>query len=304
MKSSPLDVVAVLATYKRPQLLQRLLQSLEASTVPVRVIVVDNACDTETQKVTTSSSLKTYYIPNAENLGVGGGLAKGEQFALDNLTFSHLLILDDDSVVYPDAVEQLWQAMEKHGAEMAVPAILSEEEAVAWSPGVKDRARFAFLHQRPPLPYALFVERFGLATVPVNWSTGIAMMVSREALQECGLHRDIFWIRGEDLDFSLRISRRFPSLFVPGARVKHLPPKSSMTSLSERQAEYVKHQAMLQNICYLIFRCSHGYPILKHLPGNYLRFFEIWGFRSLPHALRTFWRGAVLGRPFGAYRNP
>ena len=294
-------IVALVATYKRPELLRRLLQSLEESTVPARVVVVDNGCDAETESVTRSSSLETYYIPNPDNLGVGGGLAKGEQFILEKLTFSHLLVMDDDTVVYPDALELLYEAMRKHCAEMAVPAILTEKEELWWSPGVKDRARFALLHRKTP--YTAFVERFGLEAVPVTWCTGIAMMVSRKALLQCGLHRDIFWIRGEDLDFSLRVSQRFPSLFVPGARVKHLPPKSSMTSLPERQAEYLKHQAMLQNICYLIFRCPHGYPILKHLPGNYLRFFKIWGLRSLPKGLRTFWRGAILGRPFGADRK-
>lgn len=299
------NIVALTATYKRPQLLKRLLESLEKSTLPVSMVLVDNACDPETEAIVNASSVKTYYLPSEKNLGAAGGLVKGEQFILGKLDFTHLLILDDDAVVYPDTVEQLYQTMEKHGAEMVVPAILNDREELAWSPGVvAKRAHFNFIHQQNPHhPHSAYVERFGLEPLPVTWCTGIAVLVSRRALEQCGLHRDIFWIRGEDLDFSLRISHSLPSLFVPGARVKHLPPHSGTVTAEESRAEYLKHQAMLQNVCFLAFRCSHGRRILKHIPGNFYRFFKIWGIQSFPAALGTFWRGAILKRPYGAERK-
>jgi GT2 family glycosyltransferase len=125
------------------------------------------------------------------------------------------------------------------------------------------------------------------------------LLVTRRAIEELGYHRTDYWVRGEDLEFSLRITHRFRGLYVPRARVAHLPPEP--VGEASRESEYAKHRAMLQNIAYTALRLPHGRRIFRTIPGNWRRFLSTWGFtpRAFGGAIEAFWRGAVQGRPVG-----
>ena len=106
-------------------------------------------------------------------------------------------------------------------------------------------------------------------------------------------------MRGEDLEFSLRLTHRERGVFVPTALVEHLPPPSTPAA---REEEYVKHRAMIQNIAYTALRLPHGRRIARTIPGNCRRFLRTWGWnpRVLGDTLAALWRGAILARPAGA----
>ncbi|MDB6174715.1 MAG: hypothetical protein JWL59_4026 [Chthoniobacteraceae bacterium] len=207
---------------------------------------------------------------------------------------THLLILDDDAVLSPGALDRLVGAMSTADATAAYPAVMSESGLVGWTPGLPEISRRDY--HRLNVPLALFRERCPRTTLYFTWAPGICLLVSRAAIVAAGYHRDDFWIRGEDLDFSLRITSAGRGVFVPEVLVEHLPPP--MTSVGS-QGEYLKHCAMLQNVAYIGCRLPHGHVIRKTIPGNTLRFLRTWGAKSLGDALRALWRGAVQSHPAG-----
>jgi hypothetical protein len=111
-------------------------------------------------------------------------------------------------------------------------------------------------------------------------------------------------VRGEDLEFSLRVTHRFRGIYVPSAHVQHLPPDTGASAAGA--TEYAKHRAMLQNLAYTSMRLAHGRPLLRTLPGNWARFVRTWGWRRQVAAdvLSTLVQGALLGRPAGAHGAP
>lgn len=290
-------VVAVVATHRRPVELSRLLHSLETAGPDLGgVLVTDNAGDAAA--VVKRARCNAHRLAPETNLGCGGGLALAEKTALEKFggKLTHLWILDDDAVVHPDTLGVLLDEMQHEHADVACPMIANEHGRVGWFPGLLDRVKFRVI--REPLTPPEFVTRCGGEAIPFSWSTGVSLLVTRRAIEDCGPHRGDFWVRGEDLDFSLRLTARHRGIFVPKTSVVHLPPPADQPA--SRAEEYLKHCALLQNICYVALRLPHGRRIARTLPGNFLRFFKTW---ASPAALRdaaiAVWFGAVRGKAAG-----
>jgi len=292
-------VAVVVATYRRAPELARLLDSLKTCGAEIDgVIVTDNGNDPATKKVFEQSGFPGCCLPQAENAGCGAGLKIAEKAALDHFRngLTHVWILDDDAVVLPGALDVLLGAMQTENADAACPMVLNEKGGIGNYPGLLDAEKFRAI--REMTDPAEFVARCGSEPVTFSWAPGIALLVSRRAIDELGFHRDDFWVRGEDLEFSLRITHRFKGIMVPAANVRHVPPPA--TGGASGRGEYLKHCAMLQNLCYTGLRLAHGRRIARTLPGNFRRFFKTWPWGpALEDAARAAWFGAAAGSPAG-----
>ena len=298
------SVVAAIATYRRPAELARLLRSLDQVLTGLHgVVLVDNAAQDETIGVVEASALPIHRLALGRNLGCGGGLALAEKTAFQVFPeFTHLWVLDDDTVVTPNTLDILLDAMERERADAAHPLVVARDGFLGWFPGLLEADKFRAIRQRQTPEE--FIARCGADPIRFSWSQGIALLVARRAFEELRFHRDDYWVRGEDLEFSLRITHRYRGIYVPGARVQHLPP--SAANNAPEISEYTKHRAMLQNLAYTALRLPHGRPLVRTLPGNWRRFIRTWGCR--PHvaidAASTLVQGAILGKPAGAGRLP
>ena len=294
-----LSVAALIATYRRPRELQRLLQSLAQVDGGIdAVIVVDNEGSEEVRALVEKTYAGAHYLNPGANVGCGGGLKLAEEHALQmrGAGLTHLLILDDDAVLQPGTLTALAGAMERERADLAYPLVTGERGRVGWLPGLAQRIpeRGDAFDGTPEE----FRARFGDGPRDFTWAQGICLLVALGAVERLGPHRDDFWVRGEDLEFSLRLTAQGRGILVPIAAVQHLPP-SENTGLS-REAEYLKHCALLQNIAFIGFRLPHGRRIAWTLGGALRRFARLWSWRGFADACRASWRGAVLGEPAGA----
>lgn len=293
----PVFTVAVIATRHRPRELARLLRSLEAvSTGLGGVVVVDNGRDPATWELVANTPLDAHYRAPERNLGCGGGLALGEKAALEIFAaqLTHLWILDDDAVVPPDILEILTDEMRRGNADAACPMVVDESGGIGWFPGLLDAGKFRVLRAaRTP---AAYLAQCGPGPVLFSWSTGVSLLVTRRAVEQLGFHRGDYWVRGEDLEWSLRITHRFRGIFVPRATVRHLPPPVAEHG---GQPEMLRHAAMLQNIVYTSVYLPHGRRILHTIPGNFRRFLRTWPLRDAAAAAAALWRGGARGIPAG-----
>ncbi|HWB60930.1 MAG TPA: glycosyltransferase [Chthoniobacteraceae bacterium] len=297
-------VVGVVATWRRPTELARLLDSLKNAGPDFGGIVIsDNAGDPAIDALFESTGLRGLSLPQSENLGCGGGLRAAEQTAcsLFKKDMTHLWILDDDVEVLPDTLPKLLHAMERENADAAHPMATNAEGRLGWFPGLLDSAKFRAV--RDAATPADYLAKCGPDPVPFSWSTGVALLVTRRAIEEAGFHRDNYWVRGEDLEFSLRITHGHKGIFVPTAEVKHF------AVLAEKSGEeaYLKHCAMLQNLCYTGLHLAHGRRIARTIPGNFLRFLKSWPpMRAIPDAALAFLLGGLRAKPAGVaqiFRN-
>ncbi len=293
-----LSVTALVATYRRPRELARLLDSLAGTGSNLAlVVVVDNGGSEEVKTVVAAARCPAHYVNPGENLGCGGGLRLAGERALEigGRSATHFVILDDDAVLAPDTFEILAAAMEAGGAGLACPLVVDARGRVGWVPGVVAKGR-AMERARDLAPEE-FRQRFGTAPMDFAWAQGICLLVTRGAVEACGWHRDDFWVRGEDLEFSLRLTARFRGVLVPAAVVEHRPPADA--GQASREVEYLKHCALVQNIAYVGFRLPYGRRIAWTIVGALRIFVRLWTWRAAGDAVLALWRGAVGGDPAG-----
>ena len=295
-------VVAIIATYCRAPALARLLESLKSVSTPLAVLVVDNANDPATKLVVESAAktLEVMRLIPGENLGCGGGLAYGERIALERYAdrVTHLWMTDDDVSIAPCTLERLLSAMCEEGAALACPMVTLPDGMIAWFPGLLEAPQFDAIRKKRVKTPEQYLGRFGPRPIRFSWAPGVSLLVTRKTLEEMGPHRADFLIRGEDFEFSLRITARKVGIYVPDARVTHYCDSRPLTTESIA-AERKKQVAMLHNVAYISFHLPYGRRIMKSLPGNLLRHVQRWGVSGFPEGLKAYWRGGVQGYPAG-----
>ena len=289
-------VVAVTATYRRPECLAGLLASLTPDQPALReVLVIDNAGTPETAGLAGGSSVPTRVIAPGKNLGCGGGVALGLREALRDPATTHVWIFDDDAAAMPGALAALLPALQSAGADAAVPLVTDAAGHIGWFPGPLAQPAWDLI-RRPNLTPAAFRAACGVAPLRWTWAPWPSLLVARRAVETVGLPRDDYWFQGEDLEWTLRLSARFTGVLVPAAECRRLPPPSE-----DRTKAFLKQALMLQNNFYTASRLAHGRRLWRHAPGNLARFLAANRFsgRALLTAWRCWWRGACRGRPAG-----
>jgi GT2 family glycosyltransferase len=112
-------IAAVLVLYNKSLASSETFQTLlKGATIPL--LVYDNS--PEAQPITSNGLVSYYY--NASNAGVSGAYNYAMKWAREN-TFSHLLLLDSDSLFPEKAWEEYKAAVSQYPANVILPAMLS-----------------------------------------------------------------------------------------------------------------------------------------------------------------------------------
>ncbi|HEY0968147.1 MAG TPA: glycosyltransferase [Opitutaceae bacterium] len=291
--SSCAKVTAVVAAYRRPELLARLLSSLETERPALaEVVVVDNGRDLADAVARSPVSARRVVPP--KNLGCGGGVALGLREALANPACTHAWILDDDASATPGALAAMLAALKMGRADAVVPLVVDAEGRIAWFPGPLEAATWAAIRAAGATPASVRALG-GEVPVPWSWAPWPSLLVTRDAIDRAGYPRDDYWFQGEDLEWTLRLTASGRGVLAPAAVCLHTPPAAQ----DEKRA-YRKQLLMLQNN-FFTGGLPHGRRLRRHAAGNVWR--TLRAARFTPAAWRdvtlSWWRGAVCGRPAG-----
>lgn len=288
-------VLAIIATYCRPALLRRALESLRVQgPALVGVIVVNNGGDAEVPGIAKEETrLRVEVITPASNLGTAGGVAAGLQAMLADATATHAWVLDDDAIATPGALDALLAALATAGAEAASAMVTDAQNIVTWFPGPLRQPAWDVI-RRGVTPED-FREKCGAAPLRWTWATWASLLISRRAVEAAGLPEARLWYQGTDIEYTLRLSARFTCVLAPESVCPHLPPPE------DAARRRTKDLWSLQNGAYVALRLRHGRRIVRHLPGNHFRYWKSqhYQLRALGESVGAFWRGAVLGHPVG-----
>ncbi len=294
---NPRRTAAVIATYRREAELARLLEGLAGSTTPPdEVIVADNAASPQTAALCQRHG--AIWLPQQSNAGPGPAWNAALKQALSAPHCRQVLVLDDDVVLAPQAVEHLASALLQSGAGACAPLLYDQEERL-WGfpePVAPDLRRTIRRVHTP----SECLAALGSGLHAFTWATGACMLYTRRALEQCGLFREDFWMLGEDLELSMRVAASLGGVFTATVSVPHLPPPATDPAAAKISG-HLKFLSLLQNLGVLSFHVPHHAHMPRYLAGNYKRFFLTAGLSpaSLREAGACFWHGAVRGRPAG-----
>lgn len=217
----------VILTWNSTDLLRGCLQSLVAALTryPYEVIVVDNG-----SRGYTPASLRLEFpwmqlLVNRENRGVAPGRNQGICVAHGE----YIILLDDDTVVDPDAFDRLISYLDTHPrVGLCAPKLVGDDGQLhltcRYYPTLLDK-----LARQVPCARA---QRLRRETELANWDhnsiravdyvIGACQVVRREALIAVGLLDEKIFYGPEDVDFCLRLRQAgWQVIYNPEAVVIH-----------------------------------------------------------------------------------
>lgn len=205
-----MNIVAVVVTYNRRQLLARCLDALRANRSVGHIIVVNNGSTDDTAGYLLTQASPALTVITQENVGGSGGFARGISEALA-LGADWIWCMDDDVRPRPDCLERLLP----HAADPAV-GMLAPRRLVDGEVYSND-----FLAYNLTRPFrSLYSGR--LRHRPVSRPTDIAgtafegPLIRREAALQVGLPNRELFIFCDDTDYCLRTVRA-------GWRIRYIP---------------------------------------------------------------------------------
>jgi rhamnopyranosyl-N-acetylglucosaminyl-diphospho-decaprenol beta-1,3/1,4-galactofuranosyltransferase len=209
------DVVAVVVTWNRCDLLRESLRAIAAQTHPPRrTIVVDNASDDGTATMLRADFPDVDVVTARTNTGGAGGFALGLDAALDG-PVDAVWLMDDDTVPEPTALAELAVARARFGD--LVPAVVASR--VVWTDG-RDHP----MNTPRPKPGMRADEREAAAQVgcvPIRSASFVSILVDADGVRERGLPVADYFLWNDDFEFTTRLIRGRQGLFCPRSVVVH-----------------------------------------------------------------------------------
>ena len=217
------NTAAVIVTFNRSAKLVQVLDALAAQTqVPDQIFVVDNASTDDTQAIVlerakTQSNIRYMRLP--KNIGGAGGFYEGMKAAY-HAGANYLWISDDDAYPAPDAIEKL------------MDAIITFEAENRWRPTFAcsrvewvDGSMCEMNTPHPVWDWTRFVMP-GKAWALVDSCSFVSVLVPRWAMTAHGLPIPDYFIWFDDAEYTRRLSRSYPGIYVPESRVTHDTPEN------------------------------------------------------------------------------
>ena len=212
-------ITAVVLNWKRPEDTIACVRSLAETAPDVEVIVVDNASGDGSVERIRDALPDVTLIENGANDGYAGGNNVGIARALEG-TPEALLILNNDVVVQPGAVEAMAEHLQRPVGMVAPLSLLADR------PDVIDfyRARVDLRNMALIAPGRddTLPDRGLTEVVETDYVTGSAMLIHADLVRSIGPFDERYFLVWEDVDLSLRARAAGARLVVePRARVLH-----------------------------------------------------------------------------------
>ena len=238
-------VVAVVVTWNRKALLMECLACLRAQTwQDMGILVVDNASTDGTGEALApmAASGEITCFNTGKNLGGAGGFHWGVKKAVE-AGYDYVWLMDDDSMPEPSALEALMKA----GDRLGNYGWLSGR--ALWTDGSVCR-----MNVQRDLKMGNLTELSGDA-VPSGAATFVSLLVPARVVREIGLPIKEFFIWADDLEYTRRISRKYPCYAVADSTVVHLSKSNIGANIATESADRLdRFDYLYRNDVYLYRR--------------------------------------------------
>jgi hypothetical protein len=230
----------VIVSYNARPHLEDCLESLTTSppATPHEIVVVDNASTDGSVAAVQRRWPAVTIIPQSVN----AGFAAGNNVGIRASNGALILLLNNDTIVPPGAVDTLVAALlARPDAAVAGPR-LSFGRMISPLNELRQKLTLT-LYRRGMAGVSSWIERETASERDVDWVSGACLLVRRADADKAGLLDERYFLYTEDVDFCAairRMGRRV--IFTPRTHVIHLIGRSRATSVSASNLAYRRSQ--------------------------------------------------------------
>jgi GT2 family glycosyltransferase len=228
------SVAVVVVTYNRRRLLEQTLQRIRAQTFPIaRVFVVDNLSTDGTRDFLAQLDDQVIEpLLMASNQGGAGGFSAGIERA-HHLGTDLIWVMDDDVLPDADALEQLVKMLLRLRKIGAKPNFLISNVSNSSGEPVNTPIIDVRLQPNGNLRWPLFLEE---GVLPIFAASFVGTLITREAVESCGLPIAEMFIWGDDIEFTSRLTKDCEAGYVVGSsHITHLGRGAEVSILLESE---------------------------------------------------------------------
>jgi GT2 family glycosyltransferase len=216
----PETVAAVVVTFNRSRLLLECLQALLTQTQPIdRIILVDNASTDGTVDLLRSHGYLDHpvidFLRLPKNTGGAGGFHEGVKRAMAT-GIDWMWIMDDDAEPLPDALEKMVPAFSRQGIGGVANLTLNRDG----NPDLEHRGWLQLCGITPrahrPIDAALLEKE-----MEISFASFVGLAVHRSAVAQIGLPKRELFIKGDDLEYCIRLAKLGPIILVTDSKIRH-----------------------------------------------------------------------------------
>jgi len=215
MNENPLVSVIVL-NYNAGELLLNCIESIKKSAYKnLEIIVVDNISTDKSQKICKEKYPSIKLIQNDENFGY----CEGNNIGIREAKGDYIIILNPDTIVESNWIEELISAYNKFGEGLYQPKHLSlNEKTVYMSAGnMLNIFGFGYAREKGNKDENQFNE-----IEEIGYASGTCLFTSSAVLKKVGLFDPFIFLYHDDLDLGWRASQLgIKSYYVPTSLIYH-----------------------------------------------------------------------------------
>ncbi|MCD8218208.1 MAG: glycosyltransferase family 2 protein [Clostridiales bacterium] len=204
---------AIIVTYNRKELLAENIEHLLGQSLrsQMDIIVIDNASTDGTRESLQPhlQANEIIYLNTGANLGGAGGFQYGMRYAAEH-HYDFLWVMDDDSMPSPNALEELLKWDQKLSGNYG---FLSSK--INWTDGSICNMNIQ------KVSISKKVTDFTSDCVPIVTGTFVSTFFPVERIFEFGLPIKEFFLWCDDLEYTRRISRKYPCYLINTSTVTH-----------------------------------------------------------------------------------
>ena len=254
-----MNLSVVIVNYQTFELTRDTVNSVLGYDYPfsVEVVVVDNASGDD-----SLARLKDYFKDDVTFIASGEnrGFAAGNNLALKDLSSDYVLLLNSDTIVWENTLENIYNYMENHpdvgacGCRVRLESGELDEACKRTFPNVKN-SFFRLFH----IPTKSKDDNYNLTNLPddevyeIDCLTGAFMFMRNDALKQAGLLDETFFMYGEDIDLCYRIKHAGWKIVYYG--------KSSITHLKGASSKKQKNKLIYEfyRAMYIYYKKHHAH---------------------------------------------
>lgn len=206
-------VAIIVVTYNRLKLLQEEIESLRKQTYHNTQIVVVNNGSTDDTLVWLEKQTDIITITQS-NIGGAGGFYTGMKYAAEN-RYDYVWIMDDDVECQSDSLEQLMNVVDKIPdlGFLCSRVFAIDKETLMNVPDIDDKKRNG--------AYPIWLERIDEKLIRVKAATFVSVLVPVQRIYDLGLPIKEYFIWGDDMEYTNRISQKYNCYLVCDSIVVH-----------------------------------------------------------------------------------